>query len=48
MAAADRVEVERNLAVLQVALDEEALATAWRAGEAMTLEGAVAYASESF
>jgi predicted ATPase len=45
---ADRVEIERNLTAIQAALDEDAFATAWAAGASMTLEGAIAYASEPF
>jgi hypothetical protein len=43
---ADRVEYERNLAAIQAALDEETFAVAWAEGQAMTLEQAIAYASE--
>lgn len=43
---ADRVEYERNLATIRAALSEEAFAAAWAEGQAMTLERAIAYASE--
>jgi hypothetical protein len=45
---ADRVEVERNLAAIRTAMGEDAFTAAWEAGAVMTLEGAVAFASESF
>ena len=45
---ADRVEVKHSLAAIQAALGEEALAAAWKAGEAMTLEEAIDYATQSF
>jgi tetratricopeptide (TPR) repeat protein len=43
---ADRVEYERNLATIRAALNEEVFAAAWAEGQAMTLEQAIAYASE--
>jgi predicted ATPase len=42
---ADRVEFERNRRSLQSALEQEAFASVWSAGVAMTLEQALAYAS---
>ncbi|MEJ2559070.1 MAG: tetratricopeptide repeat protein, partial [Anaerolineae bacterium] len=45
---ADRVEVERNLAAIRAAMGEDAFTAVWEAGAVMTLEGAIAYASESF
>lgn len=43
---ADRVEYERHLAAIRAALTEEAFAVVWAAGQAMTLEQAIAYVSE--
>ena len=43
---ADRVEYERNLAATRAALNKESFGAAWAEGQAMTLEGAIAYASE--
>ncbi len=43
----EQVEVERDLATIQAQLDEAALAAAHAAGQAMTLEQAVAYALEA-
>ncbi len=45
---ADRSEVERNLAAIGGVLDESAFAAIWEEGEAMTLEDAIAYASEGY
>jgi predicted ATPase len=43
---ADRAEYERNLAAIRAALTEEEFAVVWAEGQAMTLEQAIAYASE--
>jgi tetratricopeptide (TPR) repeat protein len=43
---ADRVEYERNVAAIRAALTEEAFAVVWAEGQTMTLEQAIAYASE--
>jgi predicted ATPase len=43
---ADRVEVERNLAAIRAGMDEDVFTAAWEAGAVMTLEGAIAYASQ--
>jgi predicted ATPase len=40
---ADRGEIERNRATIQSALDEHTFASAWAAGQAMTLEQAVTF-----
>ena len=42
----DRREYERSLAVARAALDDRGFAAAWAAGQAMTLDQAVAYALE--
>ena len=42
----DRAELEESLATARSALGEEAFATAWAEGQAMTLEQAVVYALE--
>ncbi len=42
----DRGEYERNMAAAQAGLDEETFSAAWAAGHAMTLEEAIAYATE--
>jgi hypothetical protein len=42
----DLTEYERNLSALRDALDEEAFTAAWERGQAMTLDEALAYASE--
>jgi predicted ATPase len=44
---ADRVEIERSLAALRSELDEETFAAAWDAGQAMTLEQAIADAVQA-
>ncbi len=44
LSALRRAEVERDLAVLRTALSEEVFTAAWNAGQAMTLEQAIAYA----
>ena len=44
MWAADRVEYERQLAMLRAGLDEPVLADAWAAGRALTAEQAIAEA----
>jgi predicted ATPase len=40
---ADRVEVERNLALIKAALDEPAFEAAWTAGRSMTIDRAIAF-----
>jgi tetratricopeptide (TPR) repeat protein len=40
---ADRVEVEKTRAILQLALSEDEFATAWKEGQSMTLEEAIAF-----
>jgi predicted ATPase len=44
---ADRVEVESSRAAMRANLDEDAFAAAWGAGETMSLEGAITYASQA-
>jgi hypothetical protein len=41
---ADRVDYDRQLAVLRIDLDETTFAAAWAEGRAMTLEQAIEYA----
>jgi len=41
---ADRVEVERNLALIKAALDEPAFEAAWTAGKGMTIDQAITFA----
>lgn len=43
---ADRVEFARNRAAIQSTLDEDTFAAAWAAGQTMTLEQAIAFASD--
>ena len=43
---ADRVEVERNRAMMQSALGADAFAKAWQAGSAMNLDQAIAFATD--
>jgi hypothetical protein len=43
---ASRADYERTLAAVRAGLSEEGFAAAWAEGQAMTLEQAVAYASE--
>ena len=42
---ADRVEVERNREMLRTALGVDGFAEAWKSGEAMTIDQAIAFAS---
>ena len=42
---ADRVEVERNQEIMQSALGEAEFTAAWEAGQSMTLEQAITFAS---
>ncbi len=42
---ADRVEVEKTRALLQAALEDHEFKAAWAAGEAMTLDQAIAFVS---
>ena len=42
---ADRIEVEQNRAVIQTALTDEDFTNAWKKGEAMTIDQAIAFAS---
>ena len=42
---ADRVEVEKTRAILQLALSEDEFATAWKEGQGMTLDQAIAFVS---
>jgi predicted ATPase/DNA-binding XRE family transcriptional regulator len=44
LAPIDRAEFDRNVAAARAQLGDEAFAAAWQAGQAMTLEQAVAYA----
>jgi len=44
---ADLVEYEQNLAAVQTALDQEIFAAAWKEGQAMSLEQAIAYALDN-
>jgi hypothetical protein len=44
---ADRVEVERNQAMIRAALGEDEYSAAQKNGAAMTLEQALAFASEA-
>jgi hypothetical protein len=46
VAPADRADHERRLAHLSACLGEEAFASAWSAGQAMTLDEVVAFALE--
>jgi len=41
-----RADYERTLAAVRAQVDEEAFAAAWEAGQAMPLEGAIAWAAE--
>jgi predicted ATPase/transcriptional regulator with XRE-family HTH domain len=43
---ANRIEYDRNLALLQEAIDETILASAWQAGRAMSIEQTVALAEQ--
>lgn len=43
----DRMEYERNLALLRAKLDEKTLARFWEKGKAMTMQRAIEYALES-
>ena len=43
---ADRVEVERNRKIMQTALGEDEFTAAWTKGRSMTLEQAIAFASD--
>ena len=42
---ADRVEVEKTRAILQLALGEDEFATAWKEGQGMTLDQAITFVS---
>jgi predicted ATPase/Tfp pilus assembly protein PilF len=44
---ADLVEYERNLATIQTALNQEIFAAAWKEGQVMSLEQAIAYALDN-
>ena len=46
LSLAERDEYEQALASTRAALDEEAFAAAWEEGRGMTLDQAVAYATE--
>jgi hypothetical protein len=44
---ADRVEVEQNRELIMSALDQNEFITAWKTGEAMTLDQAINFSSNA-